>query len=325
MKKRFLSLSAILGTSFLLLTGFDSAVTPESIMQDSMAAMQNVSSFDINAGFDMVLNIEMITGSGEDAVPTSIGTGIGGNFGMKISEDRGMAMNIAMDVAAMGMTESVNMDMYAVPNAEAYDLYSYDSESGMWMYEQALASEVQQTINEIMNTFTAVQGAGMSEEQLSGLDFVLSDELVTVNGVSCYELKTTVDSSDVAGNEDQIMDLFGQSGMMTGDQEMYDSMMNGLHADLTYYVDADTKMPVQITMDMSQTDMSAYANMMKDSLEQEMNDASEAEPVETSVNVSLDPCMFTINLSFNNTPSITVPEEAIQGVQAGESEVSSLN
>ena len=68
MKKRFLSLSAMLGTSFLLLTGFDSAVTPESIMQDSMAAMQNVSSFDIDAGFDMVLNIEMITGSGEEDV-----------------------------------------------------------------------------------------------------------------------------------------------------------------------------------------------------------------------------------------------------------------
>ena len=116
MKKRFLSLSAILGTSFLLLTGFDSAVTPESIMQDSMAAMQNVSSFDIDAGFDMVLNIEMITGSGEDAVPTSIGTGIGGNFGMKISEDMGMAMNMGMDVSAMGVTESMEMDMYAVPS-----------------------------------------------------------------------------------------------------------------------------------------------------------------------------------------------------------------
>ena len=121
------------------------------------------------------------------------------------------------------------------------------------------------------------------------------------------------------------MDLFGQSGMLTGDQEMYDSMMNGLHADLTYYVAADTKMPVQIIMDMSQTDMSAYADMMNDSLAQQMEGASEAEPVETSVNVSIDPCMVTINMSFNNTPSITVPEEAIQGVQESESEVSSVN
>ena len=93
MKKRFLSISAVLGTSFLLLTGFDNAATPESIFQDSISAMQNISSFDMNAALDMIFNIEMITGSGEDAIPTNIGTGISGNFGMKVAEDSGMAMN----------------------------------------------------------------------------------------------------------------------------------------------------------------------------------------------------------------------------------------
>ena len=106
MKKRFLSISAVLGTSFLLLTGFDNAATPESIFQDSISAMQNISSLDMNR-FEliMIFNIEMITGSGEDAIPTNIGTGISGNFGMKVAEDSGMAMNINMDVAAMGVTE----------------------------------------------------------------------------------------------------------------------------------------------------------------------------------------------------------------------------
>ena len=54
-------------------------------------------------------------------------------------------------------------------------------------------------------------------------------------------------------------------------------MMNGFYADLTYYVAADTKLPVQILMDMSQTDMSAYAELMNDSIAQQMGDASSAE------------------------------------------------
>ena len=326
MKKRFLSISAVLGTSFLLLTGFDNAATPESIFQDSISAMQNISSFDMNAALDMIFNIEMITGSGEDAIPTNIGTEISGNFGMKVAEDSGMAMNINMDVAAMGVTESVSMEMYGMPNGEMYDLYTYDSESDMWLYEQGLQSEVQPGINEIMDSFKAqdAQENGMLEE-FSGLDFVLSDELVTVNGISCYELKATMDSSALGENGNSIMDLFSQYAMTEENELMSEYMMNGFYADLTYYVAADTKLPVQILMDMSQTDMSAYAELMNDSIAQQMGDASSAESAEISVNVSLNPCTITLNMDFNNTPSITVPEEAILAVQNGETEVSSVN
>lgn len=324
MKKRFLSLSAILGTSFLMLTGFDSAATPESILQDSLAAMQNVSSFDFDTAFDMVFNIEMLTGTGEDAIPTNIGTGISGNFRMQIAEDRGMAMNINMDVATMGMTESASMEMYGTPNGDIYDLYSYDSDSGIWVYEQGDSLEVQSQIDTIMEAFKS-EDYGLTEDQLFGLDFVLSDELVTVNGISCYELKATMDGSIFGEEGNPMMDLFEQSGMSEDDQLIFDYMLNGLYADLAYYVAADTKLPVQIVMDMSQTDMSAYADLMNDSLSQQMGDDSGAESVETSVNVSLNPCTFTVNMNFNNIPSITVPEEAILAVQNSEPEVSSVN
>lgn len=319
MKKRMLSLSAILGMSFLLLTGFDRAVTPERILEDSAAAIQNISSLDFNTNFDVVLNIEMITGSGEDSISTNIGTGISGNMAFQASEDQGFGMQMDLNISAMGSSQTNSMQMYSVPNGDTYDLYSYDSDSNIWTYEESSAPEMQDSLDMIMGSFTSasdVQGDSSSSFDMSAFDFTLSDQPVTVNGVSCYELKSTIDSSSFAEDEAALIDLLQQSGIAEDQQMLLYYVLNGLYADLSYYVAVDTNLPVQMTIDLSQSDLSAYAQLMEESLAQETSSSSDT--VATSFQVSMDPCLITMDFEANNTPTIEVPAEALAAKEAAQ-------
>ena len=90
-------------------------------------------------------------------------------------------------------------------------------------------------------------------------------------------------------------------------------MLSGLYADLTYYVDIATSLPVQMTVDLSKTDMSIFGEMMKQSM---AIGATSDSDTETSVTVTAEPCMITVNLDMNSIPTVTVPAEALAAKEA---------
>lgn len=324
MKKRMLSLTAVLGTSFLLLTGFDSDVTPEKILEDMNAAMGNLedlSSFGLDANVDLVLNIEMVTKSGETSIPMNMGIGVSGNIGLQLAEDKSIGLQANINTSYIGAIENASAEIYLVPSGDIYEVYSYESDYGEWTYESVSMDEIQEGLDMIMESFNAIDQIGEDSDtdsisissDFSDMEFTLSEEPVTVNGVSCYELKTAVDSSMFAENEDALIDLILQSGMAEDEQLMVYYMLSGLYADLTYYVDIATSLPVQMTVDLSKTDMSIFGEMMKQSM---AIGATSDSDTETSVTVTAEPCMITVNLDMNSIPTVTVPAEALAAKEA---------
>ena len=344
MKKRMLALSAVLGTSLMLLTGFDSEVTPEKMMEDMAVAMEDVTasvaetgkfpSMCLDADLDLVLNIEMITKSGDNSIPMNMGMGISGNIAMQLGEDQSIGVQANIDVSYVGSVESTSVQMYCVPDGEnGYDTYAYDSDYDEWIYEAISAEEYMEGISSITEAMTmleeteeaAAEGAlqeASPSESLSipsdVLSFTLSDEPVTVNGISCYELKTSMDSSLFAENEDELIDIIMAADLAEDEQLMVYYLLNGFYADLTYYIDIETNLPVQMIVDMSQTDLSMFEDMLKESMALDTSDSQ----TEISVSVSMDPCTVTVNLDLNGVPTVTVPAEALAAKQLATAPVS---
>ena len=123
MKKRMLALSSILGMSFMLLTGFDSSVTPETILENASAAISNASSLDFNMGLDFLLNMEMLTRSGEDTIPLHVGMGISGNIEFQAAQDQSFATLMNLSMISMGTSEQLSNSIYLIYSLLISHLY----------------------------------------------------------------------------------------------------------------------------------------------------------------------------------------------------------
>ena len=327
MKKRMLALSSILGMSFMLLTGFDSSVTPETILENASAAISNASSLDFNMGLDFLLNMEMLTRSGEDTIPLNVGMGISGNIEFQAVQDQSFATLMNLSMISMGTSEQLSNSIYLVPNEDGYDSYTYDSNIGTWSYQFEESSDTQETLDQLKGLLSGDLPDDFSDSSsdLSDLssyvEFTLSDQPVTVNGVSCYELTSTIDGSLFSENQQLIDTLFSMQDMDETSMLLVYYMLDGINIDISYYVAVDTNLPVQVLVDFSETDLSILSQLIELSMSLESDSSAE-----TSFDFSLDSALITINIDTDNLPTVTVPQEALNvKEQSTSSESDALN
>ncbi len=327
MKKRMLALSSILGMSFMLLTGFDSSVTPETILENASAAISNASSLDFNMGLDFLLNMEMLTRSGEDTIPLNVGMGISGNIEFQAAQDQSFATLMNLSMISMGTSEQLSNSIYLVPNEDGYDSYTYDSNIGTWSYQFEESSDTQETLDQLKGLLSGDLPDDFSDSSsdLSDLssyvEFTLSDQPVTVNGVSCYELTSTIDGSLFSENQQLIDTLFSMQDMDETSMLLVYYMLDGINIDISYYVAVDTNLPVQVLVDFSETDLSILSQLIELSMSLESDSSAE-----TSFDFSLDSALITINIDTDNLPTVTVPQEALNvKEQSTSSESDALN
>lgn len=327
MKKRMLALSSILGMSFMLLTGFDSSVTPETILENASAAISNASSLNFNMDLDFLLNMEMLTRSGEDTVPLNVGMGISGNIEFQAAQDQSFATLMNLSMISMGTSEQLSNSIYLVPNEDGYDSYTYDSNIGTWSYQFEESSDTQETLDQLKGLLSGDLPDDFSDSSsdLSDLssyvEFTLSDQPVTVNGVSCYELTSTIDGSLFSENQQLIDTLFSMQDMDETSMLLVYYMLDGINIDISYYVAVDTNLPVQVLVDFSETDLSILSQLIELSMSLESDSSSE-----TSFDFSLDSALITINIDTDNLPTVTVPQEALNAKeQSISSESDALN
>lgn len=327
MKKRMLALSSILGMSFMLLTGFDSSVTPETILENASAAISNASSLDFNMGLDFLLNMEMLTRSGEDTIPLNVGMGISGNIEFQAAQDQSFATLMNLSMISMGTSEQLSNSIYLVPNEDGYDSYTYDSNIGTWSYQFEESSDTQETLDQLKGLLSGDLPDDFSDSSsdLSDLssyvEFTLSDQPVTVNGVSCYELTSTIDGSLFSENQQLIDTLFSMQDMDETSMLLVYYMLDGINIDISYYVAVDTNLPVQVLVDFSETNLSILSQLIELSMSLESDSSAE-----TSFDFSLDSALITINIDTDNLPTVTVPQEALNvKEQSTSSESDALN
>ena len=187
------------------------------------------------------------------------------------SEGFQMVVNLLMDIAG---TE-VSMDLSNYQLKEDDGLMSYTYVNNMWTKSPVESGEEETTLN-----------AGMVEELTKQAKaFTLSEELVTVNGKECFELKGDIGgefATDVLGED--MLDAFGMGGAVSEEE------LKELEIPCTITVYKKEILPASIFIDM------------KDVLMTAMEESGEMEIQELNLEMTFD--------EYNKVKEIKLPKEA---------------
>ena len=118
-----------------------------------------------------------------------------------------------------------------------------------------------------------------------------------------------IDSSTLDTVLKKVSELAGED--LTSDQDVAMAMqyLDGLKLNITYYVDAATYLPVSVTMDMNDSDLTVLNSLIASTLASEEGTSAELVLNDFSINATT---------SYGDVAAITVPQEAIDAVAAGE-------
>jgi len=238
------------------------------------------------------------------AVGMTMTMGMDLEMDMKTKTDlSAMYAEMKMAVEAMGESEETNMEIYGVMEDGELISYAYESTTDTWVRTQ------QEGYGEMLEQLRGMQQSMSSQpkELMS-----LAEEKATVNDRACYVL-----TLEMSGEHFQtyMSDYMGtMMSQLTGTEELLDQeamdMMDqmdwsALSAKMVNYVDAETFLPLESTMEimgMGETISGLFAEMMQ---------MVEGEDMELTIDV---PALkiITKNMIYNEAVEIpAVPQEAI--------------
>lgn len=307
--KRNLILGLVTLGAASMLCGFDSAETAESVLNK----MQEASMDAENVAMDMVMDVKVDVNVGDGETTSTLAVSLGGDFSIAATMDPlAMSMDGSMSFSALGSGQDIAMKMYGVTSEDgAFETYVYteDSTSGEsgWVYD----SEDDIDLDALMEASKAMDASALADW---GLAFELAPEAVDVDGTECYELSTVIDSATISTILDKTSELAGEDLSSDDDVATALALLDGLKMNLSYCVDAATYLPVSMHIDFNGTDLST-AN----ALVQSMMD-SDSSTAGTSVEIVLNNVSIDVTTSYGTVGEITVPQEAIDAVAAGEAD-----
>lgn len=303
MKKKLLLGLTVLGAASML-CGFDSAETADSLYQKMLDATADAS----GASMSMGMNLDAAINVSDGTTDSSLGITMSGTFDVNATMDPVATELVgSMDLSALGQGQHMEMKSYSVTAEDGgLETYSFTKEStddeGSWAYNKD--SNIDMT--SLMDLSKSLTAADMADW---GLTFTLAPEAATVNGTECYELSTVIDSSTLDTVLKKVSELAGED--LTSDQDVAMAMqyLDGLKLNITYYVDAATYLPVSVTMDMNDSDLTVLNSLIASTLASEEGTSAELVLNDFSINATT---------SYGDVAAITVPQEAIDAVAAGE-------
>ena len=118
-----------------------------------------------------------------------------------------------------------------------------------------------------------------------------------------------IDSSTLDTVLNKVSELAGED--LTSDANVATAMqyLDGLKLNITYFVDAATYLPVSMTMDMNDSDLTVLNSLIASALASEDGTSAELVLNDFSINATT---------SYGDVATITVPQEAIDAVAAGD-------
>lgn len=308
MKKNLILGLVTLGAASML-CGFDSAETAESVLNKMQEASMDAG----NATVDMVMDVKVDVNVGDGETTSTLAIALNGDFSVASTlEPLAISMDGNMSFSALGSGQDIAMKMYGVTREDGvFETYVYteDSTSGEsgWVYD----SEDDIDMDALMESSKAMEASALADW---GLTFDLAPEAVVVDGAECYELSTVVDSTTISTILDKTSEMAGEDLSSDDDIATALALLDGLKMNLSYYVDAATYLPVSMHIDFNGTDLST-AN----ALVQSMMD-SDSSTAGTSIEIVLNNVSIDAATSYGTVSEITVPQEALDAVAAGEAD-----
>ncbi|MCD8347012.1 MAG: hypothetical protein LUD16_03465 [Lachnospiraceae bacterium] len=307
--------------SVSMLCGFDSAETAESILtqvQENTASVESMTSaFDLNC--DIAINIS------DETTTSSIGISVGADYDIQATLDPlATALTGTMTISTFGNGETIDMQMYMISSDDTVDTYVYTEDSasdeegaGTWEYSSVSAEDYD--IQSLMELSESLDYSQMSEW---GIDFTLASEAADYEGTECYLLTTVMDVSTVSTILEKAEELAAESGAdvsdLTGDADLDAvlELLDGLQVKIEYYVDTATYLPVAMHIDLNDSDLTALNNYLAAYLA----DYLASEEDSSTIEIILNDLSMDYTMSYDNAEEITVPQEALDAIAAGEAE-----
>ena len=303
MKKKLLLGLTVLGAASML-CGFDSAETADSLYQKMTDATADVSGMSMSMGMNLDAAINVRDGTTD----SSLGITMNGTFDVNATMDPvATEMTGSIDLSALGQGQHIEMKNYSVTAEDGgLETYSFTKESaddeGSWAYSK----DANIDMTSLMDLSKSLTAADLADW---GLTFTLAPEAATVNGTECYQLTTVIDSSTLDTVLNKVSELAGED--LTSDANVATAMqyLDGLKLNITYFVDAATYLPVSMTMDMNDSDLTVLNSLIASALASEDGTSAELVLNDFSINATT---------SYGDVATITVPQEAIDAVAAGD-------
>lgn len=312
MKKRLLVGLISLGTASML-CGFDSAETAESILNKVNEASASIEDMSMVMG----MNVDATVNIGDGTNVSSINIQMSGDFDIDyIMNPLAMAMEGTMSLSTFGQAQDIAMKNYMITNENGdLEMYTYteDSTTGEagWVYSDAAELGLDLDMDALMEQSRAVTAEEMAAW---GIVYELAPEAADVNGTECYLLTCTIDMDTINTVLEKVAALTGED--LSANEEVAQAMalMTGLQVDMDYYVDTATFNPVRLHMDMNESDLSTINELIQVMLNSNLEEG--ATP--TTVELTLNDLSIDADVSYGGVEAITVPEEAIAAIEAGE-------
>lgn len=300
MKKKLFTVAAALG-AVSLLCGFDSAQTPETILQNMQESISAQGDLSLHTDFHADGDIAVSDNAGN---ASTVNLNASGTLGVSMFKNPFSAkVDLDADLGMFGMQQQYTVQVWMVPGeGGSLDMYAYSENSATEEGEWAHESQPMDTAALLETAKSAVPGLLTS----SGIGYTLSPTAVTINGTECYELTSTIDGSSFSA-------ILEQAAAQTdSDQAQIQTalaLFEGLKVNLSCHVDTATYLPVQFHIDLNGSDISALNALIASS----MLDSGDAS---TTAEVVLNDISADIGLTFGNTAAVEVPAEAIAAAAA---------
>lgn len=163
MKKKYIA-ALLLGSSFFMLTGFDSKLTPQEILDASAEARSQIGELNsVNGSIECRMKAEVSMSSEDGSIPevsTAVLNHINGDF--TILDDSSMGMDLKWKVVLPGAQDTLALRFYRFLGRDGFQNYFYDSADDEWI-KTALPEEMDDQLMTIMKSgFSASTGKNTS-------------------------------------------------------------------------------------------------------------------------------------------------------------------
>ena len=229
MKKRILLVLCICMVTILAITGCKSATTA-SILKDMVEKTKDIKSTDMN--IKMVMDIE----SAESGTTQNMKFDIDMNAQTTVDPEV-CKIDGNMNMSFLNMNQSRGMKVYSVKEQDgSYTNYTFIDGQKAWSKAKA-----------------NVNTDGMSEladfKSFEGVfdNFQLADGTTDINNISCYKLTGTIEGENLSKILGSVKSL--ANTLKEGD-------LSGIKANVDFYVNAKDMTPVQVKVDLKDSDLS---------------------------------------------------------------------
>lgn len=298
MKKKIFSIFAMLGTASML-CGFDNAQTADSIIQKQQEAVASATSVDADIAVNADIDI--------DFAGAQLSALADGTIDLALMLD-GPALKIesSFDLLSplMAQEDKKEYKLYITKNdagSPEFFIYEADSVTGESNWDHNTEEGV--NLDVLMSSIPTI-----TPEKLSkiGISFDLAGEAATIDGKECYHLTSVVESSTFTALVFELSELTGQDITVSENYDMVRSVLEALRLNIEYYIDADTYLPVQMHLDLNDSELDIFEQLLETYVSTVITDEENLNIELLVNNLSAD-----ITTTYNTVSEIVVPQEAI--------------